>query len=368
MSYDYKHYLHKDDKAALNALRAIPGFQPLIRAQMKLLSERQFRISTMSSCVRTGETQLSKYYNMLPPICEALGIDLPELYLQLDVRPNAYTYGDSHPFIVITSGLLETLPEELIPTVIAHECGHIACHHVLYRTMGHLLLQTSASALKSFVPYGKLVSLPLEVAFYYWMRCSEFSADRAAMLYDGTSEKMQDVCMCLAGFDKDVNADADKEAFLQQAREYREMVGSSMWDKTLEFMMFRNADHPLMAVRTLECEEWGRSDQFQSILDGTYNPEPATEDEQSDTPEPEESVEGSADDNNTPKEKERFAFPKFASPFGKKKPALEQESQPAPAPDTLSVPDEIRQYKALLDDGILTEEEFIAKKKQLLNL
>ena len=39
------------------------------------------------------------------------------------------TYGDTKPFIVITSGLFETLPDELIPTILAHECGHIACHH-----------------------------------------------------------------------------------------------------------------------------------------------------------------------------------------------------------------------------------------------
>ncbi len=34
----------------------------------------------------------------------------------------------------------------------------------------------------------------------------------------------------------------------------------------------------------------------------------------------------------------------------------------------ISSADEIRKYKELLDDGIITEEEFNAKKKQLLNL
>ena len=32
------------------------------------------------------------------------------------------------------------------------------------------------------------------------------------------------------------------------------------------------------------------------------------------------------------------------------------------------VADELRKYKALFDDGILTQDEFEAKKKQLLNL
>ena len=33
-----------------------------------------------------------------------------------------------------------------------------------------------------------------------------------------------------------------------------------------------------------------------------------------------------------------------------------------------SAADEIRKYKALMDEGIITEEEFLSKKKQLLDL
>ena len=36
--------------------------------------------------------------------------------------------------------------------------------------------------------------------------------------------------------------------------------------------------------------------------------------------------------------------------------------------NNMSIPDEIRQYKQLFDDGIITKEEFESKKKQLLRL
>ena len=87
--------------------------------------------------MRISEKQLPKYYHMLPPICEKLGIEVPELYLTMDGSPNAYTAGDTKPFIVMTTGLLKSLPEELIPTVLAHECGHIACHHVPQNAAAH---------------------------------------------------------------------------------------------------------------------------------------------------------------------------------------------------------------------------------------
>ena len=103
---------------------------------------------------------------------------------------------------------------------------------------------------------------------YYWMRCSEFSADRAAVLCDGTAEKMSEVCMRLAGFDKDIRQPANKKEFMRQALEYRDMVRDSKWDRTLEFMALAKRTHPLLAVRALECTEWTETDQFREILSG----------------------------------------------------------------------------------------------------
>ena len=254
-------FMHDSDKAALQTLKSIPGFTQLLKGFMNIWNERQFQLSNMSSRLRLSEKQMSKYYDMLPPICEKLGIDVPELYLELDVTPNSYTNGDTHPFIVMTSGLLETLPDELIPTVLAHECGHIACHHVLYTTMGRMIL----NGVFNLSGFSSLVTTPLQIAFAYWMRCSEFSADRAAVLYDGSPNKMVEVCMRLAGYDKDIVADASVEAFMEQASEYKKLVETSKWDKTLEFLMFNQYDHPLTALRAYDCREWSETDQFLKI-------------------------------------------------------------------------------------------------------
>lgn len=251
-------FMHESDKAALQALRAIPGFTQLLKAFMKVWDEKRFRLTNMSSCLRISEKQMSKYYDMLPPICEKLGIEVPELYLELDVHANAYTYGDTKPFIVITSGLLETMPDELIPTVLAHECGHIACRHSLYTTMGSMILNETYK-LTNFAPF---VTVPLQLAFMYWMRCSELSADRAAVICDGTPERLTEMCMRFAGYDKDIVADASIEAFMEQAMEYKEMVKASKFDKTLEFLMFNQRSHPLVAVRAYECNEWVKSEQY----------------------------------------------------------------------------------------------------------
>ena len=172
------------------------------------------------------------------------------------------------------------------------------------------------------------------VLFFYWMRCSELSADRAAVLCDGGADKMSEVCMRLAGYDKDIGAYASKEEFMVQAQEYREMVKNSKWDRTLEFLALSTLSHPLMTVRALECEEWSKSEQFQRILDGTYAPEIQgdTVDKKADI-----SIEGDEETQHEKKGKPKFEFPKF-----KKK---EEEPLEERAELKLSTPDEIRKLE-----------------------
>ena len=270
--FDSEKYTHPADRAALKALKAIPGFSALLKAFMSVWNERQQKILNMSSRIRIGENQMRKYYDYLPPICEKLGIAVPELYLEMNVVPNAYTSGDTNPFIVMTSGLLKTIPEELIPTILAHECGHIACRHVLYLTMGRMVLQGAGSVLSSILPLGSLLTVPLQIAFYYWMRCSEFSADRAAVLCDGTDRRMQEVCMRMAGWDKAIDAEVSMEAFLEQASGYRDMINESKWNKALEFMILSQSSHPLMAVRATECHQWYQSEDYRDA--GVDRPAP----------------------------------------------------------------------------------------------
>lgn len=359
MSFDPERYTHDSDRAALKALKAIPGFSLLTKGFMNIWNEPQEKILNMSTRIRLGENQMRKYYDMLPPICEKLGIPVPDLYIELDVNPNAYTYGDTNPFIVFTSGLLETIPDDLMPTVLAHECGHIACHHALYTTMGRTILSGAATAMSYFLKFGGLLSVPLQVAFYYWMRCSEFSADRAAVLCDGTPRKMQEVCMRLAGWDKDIIADANIEEFLKQAVDYKDMINGSAWNKTLEFMVLSGASHPLMAVRATECGEWAKSDLYSRILNNLPDPVEARPEEKSAEPAGEQ--------------KQPFDLFGFLRPKKPEDPEQEEapgetaeasaEADGSEAPDVYN---ELRWYQKMVDEGLITREQFERKKKELL--
>ena len=73
--------------------------------------------------------------------------------------------------------------------------------------------------------------------------------------------------MRFAGYDKDIMAEANVEAFMEQALEYKNLANSNSWNKTLEFILFQNRTHPLNAVRAYEGQKWAQCERYQDILE-----------------------------------------------------------------------------------------------------
>lgn len=258
---NYKYYCHEQDLAALDALRAIPGFSAALKTFMKVMNEKQLHGINMASKIRLGPNQLPEIYNMLPPLCEKLGIAEPELYLEMDPVPNAYTSGDSIAFITVTSSLIESLDEDEIRAVLAHECGHIACHHVLYHTMGRMILGGGAELLNL-----GLFTIPLQLAFSHWERCSELSCDRAAAICTGSSDSVVEMMIRFSGGPKSITNKINKELYLAQAAEYEDLIGNSKWDRILQYLAMMGNSHPFTAVRASEITKWCQSDAFKRIM------------------------------------------------------------------------------------------------------
>jgi Zn-dependent protease with chaperone function len=253
-------FIHPDDQAALENLKAVPLFPQAVKLFMKTVTEQQLHGMYMAGKIRLGPDQLPEYYRYLPPICKKLEIEEPEFYLEMDPSPNAYTVGDSRVFITVTSGLLEYLSEEEIKAVIAHECGHIVCRHVLYHTMAVFLSRMGPG----FFGLSEIVVKPLQLALSYWSRRSELSADRAAAVVMGDSRPLVETMVRLAGGPKAITGNINLEAWLKQAEAY-DQLNKSDWDKVLQSLAVMNNDHPFPAVRSREITKWCETDAFKRL-------------------------------------------------------------------------------------------------------
>ena len=267
MAYRAELYVHDLDRQASDALNQFPKFVRLLESYSANYDEKAAKIDLLSTAIRLSENQMPEVYGLLPPICEQLGIDTPELYYVRDKRANAATFGSVHPCIYVTSGLVNTLPLKLLPSVLAHECGHIACKHSLYHSIAAQLADgIDRSPLVRIPAIGKYITPTLVRALLFWDRCSELSADRADVLCDGTADKTIDVLLRLNGYGKNVN----REEFLKQALDLKSFVNDSKSNKLLELMLVQDETHPRLATRAYECYEWSQSAQYSGIIDGTF--------------------------------------------------------------------------------------------------
>lgn len=252
-------FIHPEDAAALRTLESIPGFPALVKKFLQIgLEQMQYGVN-MASTIRLSPTQLPHLYNHLPPICKRLGIAEPEFYLEMNPMPNAWTFGDTKIYITITSGLVELLNDEELDAVIAHECGHILCRHVLYHSLAEYVLR----GVDSLGLLGKL-ALPFELALYYWYRKSELSCDRAAAIAT-SPETVASAMARLSGGPKEITSKINLNEWMKQADIYDQIYNDGVWNKTLQISVTMARTHPFSAVRVREVMKWGDTEQYWRI-------------------------------------------------------------------------------------------------------
>jgi Zn-dependent protease with chaperone function len=94
---------------------------------------------------------------------------------------NAYTFGLSSPKVVVVySGLLDVMDRDELSFILGHELGHVA--------LGHTWLNSLVGGIAG-VPASWSAGMLMAMAFLWWNRACEYSADRAGLLACGKPEK-----------------------------------------------------------------------------------------------------------------------------------------------------------------------------------
>lgn len=254
---------HSSDRAALNALRKIPGIDLLIKKIFGFLRDKPLRLIFLASAVRINENQRPDLYEELKKACEILDCPVPELYLIQDARINAMAVGIEKPFIVINTALLDRLVGDEIRTVLAHELGHIISGHSLYKTINWILQWILTGFFPSLFQFA---TLPLVLALKEWDRKSELSADRAGLLASQDLEVSLTVLFKLAGAME--KSKFNLEEFEMQAKEYQE--SRDLGDSFFKILNLIFLSHPFLVLRISELRKWHDSGDYSKIKSGNY--------------------------------------------------------------------------------------------------
>ncbi len=256
-------FRHPLDLAATNSLKQIPGLDLMVRNLLGPLAEQFFYLNNIAASILVGENQLPHLHSLLLEACETLDLEPPQLYVQQHPVPNAYTFAmrGKQPFIVLHTSLIEILTPEEIQAVIAHELGHLKCEHGVYLTPLNIIV-LAAGLLPG---WGTVIAQSVQAQMLEWLRCAEFTCDRAALLATQNPRVVMSVLMKLAGGSPTLAPQLNLDAFITQARAYDDVSNTELGE-LLKSAQTAQLTHPVPVLRAREIDRWASSQTYQSLL------------------------------------------------------------------------------------------------------
>ena len=255
-------FRHPLDLEATASLKQLPGLDWAVRTVLGALAEQVMYLDNIAASILVGPQQLPHLHQSLLDACQILDLEPPQLYVKQNPIPNAYTFAmrGQQPFIVLHTALIELLNPAEIQAVLAHELGHLKCEHGVYLTLANLLVLAAGQ----LPQWGSILAQGLQAQMLAWVRCAEFTCDRAGLLVAQDARVMASVLMKLAGGSPTLVDQLNLDAFLDQARAYDRADD----DLAMLLKVVRTAEltHPLPVLRAREIDRWASGQAYQSLL------------------------------------------------------------------------------------------------------
>jgi Zn-dependent protease with chaperone function len=256
--------MHPWDLRATTTLGKVPGLALATRKMMEYGLERIFYLENTADNVRVTDKMFPRLRRYLLWGCKILGVEEPELYVSNEPVPNAYTYGHTRPFIVLTSGLVDMLDEQERLFVIGHELGHIKFGHVLYTVLAENIRVVIDIIGRATLGVGSLLGTGLALPLLDWYRKAELSADRAALLCVQDKAVAFRTFMKLAGGSAALAAQMQIDEFMRQIRAYEEADESTL-NRIYKVWLTAFRTHPFPIMRANHLDQWIESGECKKV-------------------------------------------------------------------------------------------------------
>jgi len=171
-----------------------------------------------------------------------------DVYLLASREMNAYTFGLGSPKVVVLySALFQTMDEDEILFILGHELAHVA--------LGHTWLNSLVGGMAG-IPSSISVTAVLTIAFLWWNRACEYSADRGGLLACEKPEKAISALVKLAA-----GPQAKDQRSLAQAYQQIDAEDDTLMGSLNEAL----ATHPMLIRRIERLREYAASPQYQRL-------------------------------------------------------------------------------------------------------
>ncbi len=161
---------------------------------------------------------------------------------------NAYTFGLASPKVVVLhAALFQLMDADEMRFIIGHEMGHVR--------LGHTWLNSLVGGMAG-IPSPYAASALLALAFLWWNRACEYSADRAGLLACGSVHKASSALVKLAAGPR-----ARSQADLEQALRRIEAEDDHFLGTLGEAL----GTHPMTVRRIEALEKYARTAEYRRL-------------------------------------------------------------------------------------------------------
>lgn len=263
-----KEYEDPRDATYLNTFKLSKGFDKLAKLYFEYGIERINTICYTGSNIRVTEKNMPYLYHCLELVCHTLCVEkIPPFYIaQGDI--NAFTIGANDPIIVMNDGCLRRLNHEELLFVLGHEVGHIKSEHCLYHSIGSSIPIIGGIVGALTFGLGEVVMQGLMIAYYDWVRKSEYTADRAGLLACQDVDAAINAMAKIAGLPKEYYESFQAEYFLEQAQAFQDM-DESLYNRILKLISAKGSTHPWTVLRAKQMKDWVDSGDYNRVLNRT---------------------------------------------------------------------------------------------------
>ncbi|MCU0693532.1 MAG: M48 family metallopeptidase [Polyangiaceae bacterium] len=272
-------YEHSLDRKSLAALKAIPGFTELVRWTLTRVGDRAARITLTANAVQCGDEQFPELLELMDLARARLDIPFrPTVFLGESPHMNAMATGLGDPMITVNSGLLDQLADDEVVAVFGHELGHLHPGHQLFHELAQLLLIGGATALG----FAATLGWPLRAALFKWQRCSELTADRAALLACRNLRTTIGLLLKFAGGYRPGTKSRTSirlGPFIRQARELARQQSGDALSGAIAAWISMDRKHPFVTWRVMHLIKWAEHGRYLDIIAGQYTRRLAGEDQ-----------------------------------------------------------------------------------------
>jgi Zn-dependent protease with chaperone function len=263
-------YQHSLDRRSLATMRAIPGVPRAVKWLHEQITDKSTELLLMSDAIRCTDQQFPELLDLVERARSRLGMDLmPDVYLGESPYMNAMTTGVRQPVIVVRSALLDQMDDDELLAIIGHELGHLHADHPLYHSVASALVMGGASASAAV----RMLGLPIQRLLLRWLRHSELTADRAALLASRDVAACIGVMLTFAGGNRPGTARRTRirlGPFVEQCRKLASAQAGLALDGLLAGYLAADRTHPYLAQRVNHLIQWVEHGRYLNILAGEY--------------------------------------------------------------------------------------------------